>query len=285
MRYKKFLGQHFLQDRRILKKIIAAARLSQKDVVLEIGAGRGILTEALLKRAGLVVAIEKDSELCEFLKKKFERTKNVEIICSDVLKLNPASILSPHIPSRPLITPYKIVANIPYYITARLLRTIFGKWQKPKLVVLMLQKEVAERICAKPPKMNLLAVSVQYFANPSIVAYVKRTAFKPQPRVDSVIIKLIPKSSYIERSRDRRTGERFFTAVRTGFKQPRKLLLNNLSSLYGKDSVLKTFDKLGINHLARPGDISLDAWVNLAKNLSTLSYEIQNISINQQKSA
>lgn len=254
--YKKFLGQHFIKNKAIIKKLIFAAELSEKDLVLEIGAGTGMLTEEILKNAKKVLAIEKDKILCEFLKKKFENQKNIEIICKDVLKLDPASYnLRP--------ATYKIVANIPYYITGRLLRKIFEEWPMPKLIVLTLQKEVAKRICAKPPKMNLIAILVQYHAVPKIVGYVPKAAFRPQPKVDSAIIKIVPKSSFILRVQGKRTRQEFFKLVKLGFLHPRKFLIRNLSTKFSKEKLSLIFSQLNIKPTARAGEISLDTWLKI----------------------
>src|SRR3990167_10971638 len=141
---KKYLGQHFLKNKKILEEIARLAELSKKDIVLEIGPGHGELTEFLAQAAGKVIAVEKDRELIPFLEEKFKNQKNVKIISGDILKIRNLRVKN-----------YKIVANIPYYITSRFLRTFLEAKNKPKLMVLMVQYEVAKRICAKPPGMNL----------------------------------------------------------------------------------------------------------------------------------
>src|SRR3989338_3838064 len=165
---KKSLGQNFLVNPRILNKIVEAAEISEKDTILEVGPGTGNLTQKLAEKAGKVIAVEKDRRLIEQLKEKF-KDANAEIVEFDVLKLNIETLIEN---LKLKIENYKIVANIPYYITSRFLRTVFEKWPKPELIVLTIQKEVAQRIMAKPaqagkpPHMNLLALSVQYYSEP-----------------------------------------------------------------------------------------------------------------------
>ena len=159
---KKILGQHFLKNKKILEEMARSAEISKKDIVLEVGPGLGSLTEILAERAGKVIAIEKDRELIPILREKFKKIKNMEIIEGDILKIKNLKLEN-----------YKIVANIPYYITSRFLRLFLSQTRfGPKLMVLMVQKEVAERICAKPNKMNLLALSVQSYAKAEIIRYV-----------------------------------------------------------------------------------------------------------------
>src|SRR3989344_1984409 len=189
---KKSLGQNWLINPRILDKITVAANISKKDLVIEIGPGTGNLTEKLAQKAGLVVAIEKDRRLIDILKGKFKNQANIKIIESDILTLG-IETLNENGKFRIEDYHYKVVANIPYYITSRFLRKIFEEWPKPELIVLTIQKEVARRIMAKPPHMNLLALSVQYYSEPEIINYVSKGNFRPIPKVDSAIIRLIPK--------------------------------------------------------------------------------------------
>ncbi|MBI2633909.1 MAG: ribosomal RNA small subunit methyltransferase A [Parcubacteria group bacterium] len=257
MKINRRLGQHFLVSQEVLDKIIQASRLSLRDTILEIGPGRGALTEELVKRVKKVVAVEKDGELAKFLRKKFGEEKNLKIIHADILKINPSEL---GFESRN----FKIVANIPYYLTGKLLREIFERWPRPSLMVLMLQKEVAERLTTKPPKMNLLAISVQYFSKPKIIAAVPKTAFRPAPEVDSAIVKFLPKSE----ARNPKFETRFFELVKTGFRQPRKLLASNLAKKYQKDKVISALGQIGIKTLARPSELSLKNWQDLTKALA-----------------
>jgi len=241
-RPKKSLGQNFLINAGILEKIVSVAELGPDDTVLEIGPGTGNLTKLLSEKAGQVIALEKDRWLIEELKKKFRNT-NVEISEGDVLKYfdiwKYQSIKEKE---------YKIVANIPYYITSRLLRMIFEAWPKPKLIVLTVQKEVAKRIAAKPPDMNLLALSVQLYAEPKIVSYVSRGSFSPMPKVNSAIIKLTPHGQLPSTD-----PAKLFKLIKVGFSGKRKQLVNNLAKNFGmmKGDILKIFEKTGIEPAIR----------------------------------
>src|SRR3989339_45280 len=215
------LGQHFLKNtsatRQIINKMIKAADVSKKDIVLEAGPGKGILTKALLKKAGRVIAVEKDKELVKYLKEKFKDCENLEIVEGDILKTQISKLKSQN---------YKIVANIPYYITSRFLKTFLENPAlagQPQKMVLMVQKEVGERITAKPPHMSILAISVQIYGQPKIIAKVSKKHFSPQPQVDSVVV-LIDHISDFPYPNEKK----IFKIVKTGFSHKRKLLLNNL---------------------------------------------------------
>ncbi|KKT82319.1 MAG: ribosomal RNA small subunit methyltransferase A [Candidatus Yanofskybacteria bacterium RIFCSPHIGHO2_02_FULL_44_12b] len=255
---KKSLGQNFLINPHIIDRIIDAARISEKDLVLEIGPGTGNLTEKLAKKAGQVIAIEKDNRLIEPLREKFKNFKNIEIIEGDVLAK------MPFVKQRASLQ-YKIVANIPYYITSNLFRKIFEEWPRPELVVLTIQKEVAQRITAKPPHMNLLALSVQYYAEPEVVVFISKNNFRPIPKVDSAIIRLNPKSEI----RNPKKTEEIFKVIKGGFSEKRKQLASNLSKKLklSKSAVLEAFKTAGIKELSRPENLSLNDWENLAEAL------------------
>lgn len=277
---KKSLGQHFLVNPRILDKIIAAAEITKDDIVLEVGPGTGNLTKKLAEKAKRVIAIEKDRRLIGFLKDKLSENSAIagksEIIEGDVLKLDSEhSDVFGSLGSRP----YKIVANIPYYITSRFIRTIFEKWPKPKLIVLTIQKEVAQRIMAspphsklsvgaRPPKMNLLALSVQFYSNPKIISYISKENFRPRPKVDSAITKLIPK----EKLPIPIINDLFFKAVRAGFQNKRKQLVGNLSKKFGimKEEISEIFGRVNIQRNTRAENLSLNKWVELTEYLKKL---------------
>ncbi|OGZ17640.1 MAG: ribosomal RNA small subunit methyltransferase A [Candidatus Nealsonbacteria bacterium RBG_13_36_15] len=221
IRPSKRFGQNFLIDKIVLKKIVATANLQPRDIILEIGPGTGILTKELAKKVKKVIAIEKDPEMVKILQEATQDLKNVKIIQGDILELNPKRYnLKPKT--------YKVVANLPYYITSPVIRKFLELPKaRPRIMVLMVQKEVAQRITAKPPNMNLLAVSVQFYAKPNIMSYVSKRSFWPQSKVDSAIIKIVPhKSALIGINYNL-----FFEIVRAGFSQPRKQLINNLSRL------------------------------------------------------
>ena len=249
---KKSLGQNFLVNNGVVQKILSAAEVTSDDIVIEIGPGKGVLTEELGGKANRVIAIEKDHRLISDLKNTFREFSNVEIIESDVLKFSPYSIL--HIPYSITHNPYKVVANIPYYITSHLLKTIFESWPIPKLIVLMVQKEVAQRIMARPPRMNLLALSVQFYAEPKIISYVSRGSFRPMPKVDSAIIRLTPK--YGIWNMEYGIKDRFFKLIKTAFAGKRKQLKNTVGR--------EILEKAGIRPESRPEELSLGDWLKIA---------------------
>ncbi|XOA42702.1 MAG: 16S rRNA (adenine(1518)-N(6)/adenine(1519)-N(6))-dimethyltransferase RsmA [Candidatus Nealsonbacteria bacterium] len=254
----KGLGQNFLINKRVLKKIIKAAKLSKNDVVLEIGPGIGNLTLELAKKAKKVIAIEKDKKMCEVLKEVLDcqNIGNVKIIKGDVLKIKNGSMVK-------WLNNYKVVANLPYYITSPVIRKFLEIENQPKEIVLMVQKEVARRICSQPPKMSILAVSVQFYAEPKIISFVSKKSFWPQPKVDSAIIKITPKKI----STRTVLVDSFFKIVKAGFSHPRKQLINNFSKelKMSKEKVKKWLLKNGIQPIQRAETLSVKDWLKLVK--------------------
>lgn len=264
---KKRFGQNFLVDKKIAKKIIKTANLREKDTILEIGPGIGNLTKELAKRVkpalhrtrsggGEVIAIEKDPKMIEILKETTKNLKNVKIIQSDILKLPKSKLPTKN---------YKLVANLPYYIVSPVIRKFLENKNQPKLMVLMVQKEVAQRICATPPNMNLLAVSVQFYAKPKIISFVSKKSFWPKPKVDSAIIKIIPRKSALLSAS---IPKRFFRIAKAGFSQPRKQLINNLSKglKIDRDKIKNWLLKNKVHPNLRAESLSLKDWINLTKN-------------------
>lgn len=258
---KKSLGQNFLINAGILEKIVNAAELNLDDTVLEIGPGTGNLTKLLSEKAGRVIAIEKDYRLIEELREKFKNT-NVEIVEADILKLE-INKLFENCKLKIVNCDYKVIGNIPYYITSHLLKTIFEEWPRPELIVLTVQKEVAQRIVAKPPDMNLLALSIQLYSDPKIVGYISKGSFRPMPKVDSAIIKLTPKNN----EHGAMSTDHFFKLIKAGFSGKRKQLVNNLSKNFGmmKENLFKVFAQIGIKPDIRAENLSLDQWIELSK--------------------
>ena len=254
------MGQRFLISRPVLTKIIAAADLSREDTVLEIGPGTGILTRALAEKAGRVIAVEKDKRLFELLSEqlKKEGISNVRLISGDIL----------HIPSPYTLTPspYKVVANIPYYLTSRLIRRLLEAEHPPKDILIMVQKEVAERITARPPHMNLLALSVQAYGQPRILARVPPEAFSPPPKVESALIEITGISGDFF-TKHRIAPERFFALAKAAFAGKRKILANSLArTLDGKEHARALIKKSGLADRARPEELSLEDWAKLIQN-------------------
>lgn len=255
---KKSLGQNFLKNPRVLDSIVSAAELSKSETVLEVGPGTGFLTERLSAAAGRVVAIEKDQRLILELQKKFSGS-NVEITEGDILKIRPEDFgLEP--------SKYSVVANIPYYLTSHLIRLILSSWPKPKRAVLMVQEEVAKRIVAKPPDMNLLGLSVQIYADARVVSRVGRGNFSPMPDVDSAVIAIVPKTDKI-RDTER---EEILALASAAFHGKRKMLSNTLSGATGREKkeIATLLESLGLNPKIRPEEVSLESWINISKELS-----------------
>ncbi len=227
----KHRGQNFLVSEEIIEKIISEAKIKKGEIILEVGPGTGNLTKALLDAGAVVLAIEKDEKLIEILKSeirisKSETNPKIQIINEDILKFDEAKIKKP----------YRIIANIPYYLTGHLIQKFLLSRNKPAEMIIMVQKEVGERISAKPPKMNFLSSLVQYLAEAEILFPVKKEKFWPQPKVDSVILKLIPHQRLTSlRSYARETfgfgdikNREFIEFLKIVFKQPRQTLFNNL---------------------------------------------------------
>jgi len=257
IRLSKKLGQNFLIDRRVLEKILLAAELNSLDKILEIGAGIGTLTRALARRGGKVVAIEKDKRFIPPLKLTTKDFSNVEIINGDFLRLNLADIVVYKLQTKN----YKVVANIPYYITGEILRRLLEPETRPKMIVLLVQKEVAERIAARPPQMSMLALSVQFYGKPVVVDYVSASSFYPPPEVDSAILKIITHQT----ARLRVDEKSFFRLARVGFSAKRKTLLNNLAAGFclDKSQISARLKACGLRPRVRAQELSLEDWERL----------------------
>ncbi|MDP3963725.1 MAG: 16S rRNA (adenine(1518)-N(6)/adenine(1519)-N(6))-dimethyltransferase RsmA [bacterium] len=251
LRPNKVMGQHFLVSESALAKIVKAARLDNTDVVLEVGPGLGVLTQELVKHAGRVIAIEKDLKLIEVLADVIPAKAGIQIVHGDILKLDPADYGLGALG-------YKIVADIPYYLTSRLFRQFLESPHQPSCMILLVQKEVAERIGAKPPKATLLSNAVQYYADVVMVGKVPKSAFYPPPKVDSEIINLVVKRKY-----DAIFDNIFFKLLKVGFSAPRKQVFGNISKIHGKENATKWLYKAGIAPSARPQTITLDQWIAL----------------------
>ncbi|MEK7546860.1 MAG: 16S rRNA (adenine(1518)-N(6)/adenine(1519)-N(6))-dimethyltransferase RsmA [Patescibacteria group bacterium] len=252
------LGQHFLTDKRALKKIAELLDLKKSDLVLEIGPGHGELTEQIASYGCEINAIEKDGQLAEFLNKKFSGNEKIKIMNGDALKVLPSLIEN----CKLKIENYKLIGNIPYYITGKLLRTIGELPYKPRLSVLTIQKEVAERLASKPPRMNRLAASVQFWAKPEIAFILPKDFFRPRPEVDSATIVLRPA---VNGGADEKA---YYKMVRVIFRQPRKTVLNNLAAALEipKDEIETGLKKAGIEPNSRPQNLSLEDIFKLASN-------------------
>ncbi len=265
LRARKGLGQHYLIDGGVLKLILSAAELAPDDIVIEVGPGLGVLTRELVKKAGWVVAIELDDKLAALLKETLADFNNFTIVNEDVLKVDPAALLEelkeklPSSMTNPLS--YKVVANLPYYITSPVLRHFLEARVKPKAMVVMVQKEVAKAIVAEPGDMSILSVSVQLYGKPRIMGNVPGRSFYPAPKVDSVILRI---DLYSKPAVDAET-ESFFKLVRAGFAAARKQIANSLAQGLGlpKADVLAMLEKASIDSQRRAETLTLEEWGRL----------------------
>jgi len=266
LKARKGLGQHFLVDGAVLGLITGAAELAPADIVVEVGPGLGVLTRELAREAGRVVSIELDEKLAHVLKETLASCDNVTIIDGDVLHIDPAALLDeqrahfPRVAASP--SGYKVVANLPYYITAPVLRHFLEAPARPELIVVMVQKEVAEAIAAGPGKMSLMSVSVQFYGEPEVISYVPARCFYPVPEVDSAILRIKPYSHPAVAVTDR---ESFFRLVRAGFSASRKQLANSLGRglALPKAEVLALLEEAGVDPRRRAETLSLDEWTRL----------------------
>lgn len=252
-------GQNFLINPLIIDKILETADLKKDDTVLEIGSGLGTLTREIAKKVKMVVAVEIDQMLTRVLKDQLQDYQNIEIIQGDIRKLSLKDLK---------LSDYQIVTNLPFNITGLVLKRFLSEKPKPRLITLILQKQVAERITAQPSQMSILAVAVQFYAQAKIISSVSRNNFWPKPKVDSVIMKIIPFNGPTSLG-NRISEERFFQIVKAGFSSPRKYLLNNLAkgAIIDKVKGNKIFKKLGFNLQARAQELSVEDWIKLARKL------------------
>jgi 16S rRNA (adenine1518-N6/adenine1519-N6)-dimethyltransferase len=259
----KGLGQNFLVDSRVLQRIVDTAELEPQDVVLEIGSGLGTLTQALAQVARRVVAVELDEQLVQVLRERLASFTNAEIICGDILALDIPELMGAE---RATATAFKVVANIPYYITSAVLRHVLEAAVRPQLFTVMVQREVAQRIVAQPGQMSLLAVSVQFYGSARLVFRVPARAFYPAPKVDSAVVRIAP---HPQLPLERHEVAAFFAVVRAGFAQRRKQLRNSL--LHGLrvsvDELSAAMAKAGIDPRRRAQTLSVEEWLTLYQAL------------------
>jgi 16S rRNA (adenine1518-N6/adenine1519-N6)-dimethyltransferase len=287
LRPKKSLGQHFLNSSHVLKQIIDAAKIKKDQTVLEIGPGTGFLTTALLQTGAHVVAVEKDDRACEFLKEKFskeiidERLRLIhgDILDPKILELKPSiprtqdqAIQSPSSSILPDI--FTIVANIPYYITGAILERFLEHEPRPDRMVLLVQREVAERIVATPDgKESILSISVKAFGRPRIIAPVPRGAFTPPPTVDSAILSIEKISADHFQGKNGHEEKnaivirKFFDLVRAGFAHKRKFLKRNLETVSSKEYLTDIWKRLDLDEKVRAEDISTEDWLRISEQI------------------
>ena len=257
-KHKKSLGQNFLKNQNVIDKIVSHASVKDRCVV-EIGPGEGVLTEALAQKAQRVVAIELDDRLIDALKSRFKKYENVIIVHDDVLHMNIEEIVKKYSTD----FEYDVVANIPYYITAPIIRLFLETKNKPREIILMVQKEVAERLSAQPGQMSVLAVSAQYYADVEYLFSVPREDFEPVPNVDSAVVKLKIK----DKQQELLSNKNFFQIVKIGFSAKRKTLANNLANglQIDKKEIERILEQQGLGSSARAQELSIQDWKNLQK--------------------
>ena len=256
LRADKKLGQNFLQDPLVLGSIASAAEIQLTDTVLEIGPGLGSLTRYLAVSARQVVAVELDIDLIPPLRTVTKPYDNIHIVHGDILKISPKELI--HAPG------YLVVANIPYYITSAIIRHLLENEPKPRRIVLTIQKEVADRICAKPGDMSLLALSVQIYGEPRIAKRIPANAFFPAPKVDSAVLCV---DIYASPKIPPELLDTFFKMIKAGFSQKRKTLRNSLSAglHLAAAEVESLLVNAGIDPMRRAETLSIEEWQTLCK--------------------
>jgi 16S rRNA (adenine1518-N6/adenine1519-N6)-dimethyltransferase len=269
IRPSKALGQSFLVDRDVLRRIVTASQLTPEDVVLEVGPGLGQLTEALARAVSAVIAVELDERMLAVLAQELTQLTNVHIVAGDLLTVDPPAVIRQALqcaPDAPLA--YKVVANLPYYITSTAIRHLLSADPRPLALTLMVQREVAERIVALPGALSLLALGVQVYGDPEIVLRVPARAFYPSPQVDSAVLR-------VQTLAQPRVPEcelpRFFQVAQAGFRQKRKQLHNSLvHNLHLTTEVVRqALEMSGIAPERRPQTLSIAEWAALARALPT----------------
>lgn len=266
-KFSKSLGQNFLIDGNIVRNIVKGANITKEDYVLEIGPGIGTLTEELGLNAKKVVAVELDDSLLPVLDETLEKYDNIEIIHGDILKIDINKIIQEKLGGGPI----KVVANLPYYVTT----PIIGKLLEDSLgidsIIVMVQKEVADRIVAKPGNKTYgsLSIFVNFYSDPEIILGVPKTVFTPQPKIDSAVIKLNIKDNLPDIDKDQ-----FFKVVKAGFSKRRKTILNCISS-YGfdldKDTIRQSLEKANIDPIERAENLSIEDFINISTILPPLN--------------
>ncbi len=258
-RPKKALGQHFLVDKRVLARIVRAADPQPGETIVEVGPGHGTLTAELAERGGNVTAVELDDVLASRLEAKFAGDASVRVLAGDARKADPAALVDG--------APYKFVANLPYYAAMPIVRRFLESEHPPSRMVVMVQREVAEAMTAKPGGMTLLSVAVQLYGSPAIVCRVTPRAFRPPPKVSSAVVRI---DVYPETAIRLASVSEFFRVVRAGFSAPRKMVRNSLKNGLGAEQgeALRALETAYVEPTLRPGALSLEDWGRVYRALS-----------------
>lgn len=265
---KKSLGQNFLTSIPARMKIIEAGDIVPTDTILEIGPGKGFLTKGLLASGARIVALEKDRDLLPLLSETFSTeiaTQQLELIKGDVLEFDPSVYFSTHYPLH--ATRYKLIANIPYYITGAILSRYLSSVTQPSCMVVLVQKEVAERVCARNNKESLLSLSVKVYGEPKLYYKVSKGSFFPIPTVDSAVlqIKNISKNNFANQYHE----AMFFKLIHAGFAHKRKFALSNIKHVFPAVDIRLLFEKESLSEKVRAEDVTLNAWLHISLSLST----------------
>ncbi len=257
---KKSLGQNFLISPRIVESIVRAGELTEKEVVLEVGPGKGVLTRALINAGALVKAVEKDNRLVPHLTQEFRKEieeGKLELFHRDILEIKDEEVATI------VGQTYKVIANIPYYITGALMRNLLSASCRPSMMVIMVQKEVATRIMARDGKESILSIATKAYAEPELVMNVSRGNFFPIPNVDSAVLKLKNiRNPFLTKEEE----VRFFEFVKSGFAQKRKKLISNLEAVLDKELLEEKFKKLNLSTNTRAEELGVDVWMKLARD-------------------
>ena len=258
---RKSLGQNFLVDHAALLRIVAAADLSPDDTVVEVGPGPGLLTRELLARAGRVIAVEKDEGMARLLRAELGADVRLSVVEGDMLEVSPEALV-------PGAKPYKVVANLPYYVAAPILRRFLESAARPRVMVVLLQREVAENIAAPPGDMGLLAVAMQYYAVPRLMGIIRAGSFYPAPKVDSAILRLDVR----EQPAVDVPPEAFFPVVKAALGARRKQIVNPLAAglALQKGAVFGALERAGIAAQRRAETLSLPEWQALCHALESI---------------
>jgi len=259
---KKSLGQNFLKNGAIVKKIVETGQVNSEDTILEIGPGKGVLTKELLETGATVIAIEKDDRLIPILEETFVediKKGKLRLIHGDIVEIEISDLNLKH-------REYKLIANIPYYITGLIIRKFLENPIKPTRIVVLVQKEVAERIVAKDERESLLSIGVKAYGEPYNAGTVKAGNFNPKPKVDSAILAIRHISDDFLKKYSM-TDKRFFEVVKIGFAGKRKMLVGKLTVFAPREVILNIFEKIGIPEKARAENLTLKNWGDIVASL------------------
>ena len=277
---KKSLGQNFLTSIPARIQIVTAGAILSTDTILEVGPGKGFLTKALLEAGAHIVVLEKDRDLLPLLSETFSSeiaSNRLTLIEGDVLDFNPEqyfsianSGLKPIANSQqPIAVPYKLIANIPYYITGAILSKFLSHTYQPSIMVVLVQKEVAERVCARDGKESLLSLSVKVYGTPKLVYKVNKGSFNPIPTVDSAVLQIkdISKQNFKNQYHE----AMFFKLIHAGFARKRKFALSNIKAVFPESDMPTLFQVAGLSEKVRAEDVTLSSWLHISLSLVTHS--------------